>query len=265
MGVAQIQAVQFDFDRFSLIGFHVPGLPHYGTGDLSSTLFAITTKQTSTSWNDINSYIYHVHFCNFGPLKRNQLITTRYNETFPLQRVHLCNRRSSYPPAPVAFPLKLSVTALIIRMTLPVVPPIVGVLCRPSVVGISLVRQVCRILGEFLLLPPALALLLAGTIRTVLLVEYLRTRLKKPTTSTATTPFHDHLTGTIRFLSVAQFKASVKEPGKDWKVSGGAKTGASSQAGQFSERRSRFFPHRRRPISSFLILTRNFSSMRQKR
>lgn len=193
MSVAQIQGVQFDLDRFSSFGFHVPGLPHSGTRDLSSTLFAIIPKSTSTPWDDIDFHIYRVHLCNPGPLKKNESIMPRYYAASWLQRVHLCNPRNSFPSAPVAFPLKLSVTAPVILMTLPVLTPVVRVLCRPSHVGIPLVRPVCGILRSFLLLPTALALPLTGALRTVLLGLDFRTRLKKPTTRTAATPLHNHL------------------------------------------------------------------------
>jgi len=112
-------------------------------------------------------------------------------------------------------------------MTLPVVPPIVGVLRPPCLLGVPLIGFVGRILGKLVLLPPALAFLLTGTLGTVLVVLHFPTRLKKPPTGPAATPFHDTLPGTLRFLSVAQFNASVKKPGTDCKVSGGSITGAS--------------------------------------
>ena len=95
-------------------------------------------------------------------------------------------------------------------MTLPIIPPVIGVLGSPSLLGIPLVRLVRWVFRQFLLLPPALALSLTGTLRTILLPLHLRTRLKKPTTGTATTPFHDLLSGTLKYPSVAQSKRSVK-------------------------------------------------------
>gem|GEM_PF-2026388 len=67
-----------------------------------------------------------------------------------------------------------------------------------------------RIFERLGLIGLALALLLTGMLRIVLLGLYPRIRIKKPTTGTATTLVHDHLPGTIKSLSIAQSKVSVK-------------------------------------------------------
>jgi len=61
-----------------------------------------------------------------------------------------------FSPMVVSFPLKRSVSLLVIRMGGPVSPPVLRVLLSPSLLGVILIETVVGMRGKFALPPPIL-------------------------------------------------------------------------------------------------------------
>jgi len=99
-----------------------------------------------------------VHFCNHGDHPEGA-----GSEDGPgSERVHFCNHGSGVSPFPVSEVLKESVSPGFLRMSGPVVLPVTGVIRRPDLPGLFLIRPVSGIGFHLPLLPGRLAGLPAG-------------------------------------------------------------------------------------------------------
>lgn len=79
-----------------------------------------------------------VHFCNHGDHPERPV-----SQAGPgTERVHFCNHRSGSPPSPVPKALKKPVSPGFLRMSGPVVLPVAGMIRRPCLPSLLLVRPV---------------------------------------------------------------------------------------------------------------------------